>query len=176
MEKALKWCCGTISFKNEAILVHWLASVNNEWLIKMTKSFQTNSKLVQNSTMDHQEPGVNGQDDALIRFSPSSPFVTMRHYISEFDPDESSTYMSMNALKLAESWKIYIDTFTDLCDIDKVPGDNRRRLLLLLAGNKLRKLLNQLESGAGATTTTLEDTIKLLTQHFENRRAIQVKH
>ena len=105
MEKALKWCCGTISFKNEAILVHWLASVNNEWLIKMTKSFQTNSKLVQNSTMDHQEPGVNGQDDALIRFSPSSPFVTMRHYISEFDPDESSTYMSMNALKLAESWK-----------------------------------------------------------------------
>ena len=177
MEKALKLCCGTISFKNEAILVHWLASENNEWLIKMTKSFQTNSEqLVQNSTMDHQEPGVNGQDDALIRFSPSSPFVTMRHYISEFDPDESSTYMSMNALKLAESWKIYIDTFTDLCDIDKVPGDNRRRLLLLLAGNKLRKLLSQLESGAGATTTTLEDTIKLLTQHFENRRAIQVKH
>ena len=142
----------------------------------MTKSFQTNSKLVQNSTMDHQEPGVNGQDDALIRFSPSSPFVTMRHYISEFDPDESSTYMSMNALKLAESWKIYIDTFTDLCDIDKVPCDNRRRLLLLLAGNKLRKLLSQLESGAGTSTTTLEDTIKLLTQHFENRRAIQVKH
>jgi len=42
--------------------------------------------------------------------------------------------MSMNALKLAESWKIYIDTFTDLCDIDKVPIEKRRTLLLLLSG------------------------------------------
>jgi hypothetical protein len=80
----------------------------------------------------------------------------------------------MNALKLAESWKIYIDTFTDLCDIDKVPADKRRKLLLLLAGNKLRKLLAKLESDAEAPTQTLEQTVELLTRHFENRRTIQV--
>ena len=86
------------------------------------------------SSPANMEAVANGQDDAAVRLSPSSPFVTMRHYISEFDPDENSTYMSMNALKLAESWKIYIDTFNDLCDIDKVPTDKRRKLLLLLAG------------------------------------------
>ena len=91
-----------------------------------------------------QEAAINSQEEAMIRFSPSSPFVTMRHYISEFDPNESVTNMTMNALKLAESWKAYIDTFVDLCDVDKVPIENRRKLLLLLAGSKLRRLLCQL--------------------------------
>ena len=141
------------------------------------KQFQNNGGArTPPPTMESGGGSANGQDDSMIRFSPSSPFVTMRHYISEFDPDESSTYMSMNALKLAESWKIYIDTFMDLCDIDKVPIENRRKLLLLLAGNKLRRLLSQLESAAAdSTTTTLEETVHILTQHFENRRAIQVK-
>ena len=142
------------------------------------KQFQSNGGAkTPPPTMESGGGSTNGQDDSLIRFSPSSPFVTMRHYISEFDPDESSTYMSMNALKLAESWKIYIDTFMDLCDIDKVPIENRRKLLLLLAGNKLRRLLSQLESVAAdtTTTTTLEETVHILTQHFENRRTIQVQ-
>jgi len=149
------------------------------------KQFQNNAGARARTPPPAMESGAvstNGQDDSMIRFSPSSPFVTMRHYISEFDPDESSTYMSMNALKLAESWKIYIDTFMDLCDIDKVPIENRRKLLLLLAGNKLRRLLSQLESAASDSTTTtstssttLEETVRILTQHFENRRAIQVQ-
>jgi hypothetical protein len=142
---------------------------------KMTKP-KTN-EAPNSSESPPMEPQVvsNGQDESQVRFSPSSPFVTMRHYISEFDPDENSTYMSMNALKLAESWKIYIDTFTDLCDIDKVSADKRRKLLLLLAGNKLRKLLSQLEAAAETTTTALEDCVHMLTKHFENRRAIQVR-
>jgi hypothetical protein len=110
----------------------------------------------------------------MLRFSPSSPFVTMRHYISEFDPNESVTNLTMNVLKLADSWKAYIDTFVDLCDVDKVPAENRRKLLLLLAGSKLRRLLCQLESASETQTSTLEDTVRLLTQHFENRKSIQL--
>jgi hypothetical protein len=39
--------------------------------------------LNNSATMDSV---ANGQDDPAVRLSPSSPFVTMRHYISEFDP------------------------------------------------------------------------------------------
>ena len=141
---------------------------------EMTKPITNISSQTSNASQMEPQALSNDQDESLVRFSPSSPFVTMRHYISEFDPDENSTYMSMNALKLAESWKIYIDTFTDLCDIDKVSAEKRRKLLLLLAGNKLRKLLGQLETAAETTTTTLEESVQLLTKHFENRRAIQV--
>jgi hypothetical protein len=56
-----------------------------------------------------------------------------------------------------------------------VSADKRRKLLLLLAGNKLRKLLSQLEAAAETTTTALEDCVHMLTKHFENRRAIQVR-
>ena len=93
---------------------------------------------------------------------------------SEFDPNESVTNLTMNALKLADSWKAYIDTFVDLCDVDKVPVENRRKLLLLLAGSKLRRLLCQLESSTDVPTTTLEETVRLLTEHFENRKAVHL--
>ena len=135
---------------------------------------QQHQDAVRTSGMSAQEAALNNQEEAMIRFSPSSPFVTMRHYISEFDPNESVTNMTMNALKLSESWKAYIDTFVDLCDVDKVPMENRRKLLLLLAGSKLRRLLCQLETSSETQTTTLDDTVRLLTQHFENRRSIQM--
>ena len=126
---------------------------------------QQHQDAVRTSGMSAQEAALNNQEEAMIRFSPSSPFVTMRHYISEFDPNESVTNMTMNALKLSESWKAYIDTFVDLCDVDKVPMENRR---------KLRRLLCQLETSSETQTTTLDDTVRLLTQHFENRRSIQM--
>jgi hypothetical protein len=107
----------------------------------------------------------------MLQFSPTSPFVTMRHYISEFDPNESVTNLTMNPLKLADSWKAYVDTFVNLCHSDKVPAENQRKLLLLLAGSKLRRLLGQLEAAAETQTSTLEDTVQLVTQHFDRRKA-----
>lgn len=47
----------------------------------------------------------------------------MRHYISEFDPNEAVTNMSMNALKLLDSWKAYFNTFIELCDVQKVKSE-----------------------------------------------------
>ena len=126
------------------------------------------------SDLSAQEAALNNQEEAMIRFSPSSPFVTMRHYISEFDPNESATNLTMNALKLVESWKAYVDTFVDLCDVDKVPPENRRKLLLLLAGSNLRRLLCQLETSSETATSSLDETVRLLTQHFENRRCTQM--
>lgn len=101
---------------------------------KMNETLAVNESKPNFSNQTSTDGLTNGQDDVAVRLSPSSPFVTMRHYISEFDPEANSTYMSMNDLKLAESWKIYIDTFNDLCDIDKVPLEKRKKLLFLLAG------------------------------------------
>ena len=143
-------------------------------LQQQQQQHQQQQQQQQQPTVNDTQNDITSQEEALLRFSPSSPFVTMRHYISEFDPNESVTNLTMNALKLADSWKAYIDTFVDLCDVDKVPVENRRKLLLLLAGSKLRRLLCQLESAAETQTTTLEDTVRLLTQHFESRKGIQV--
>jgi len=119
----------------------------------------------------------------------------MRHYISEFDPNEAVTNMSMNALKLLDSWKAYVNTFIELCDVQKVvlfsitifyfysqlsviflqvSVENRRKLLLVLGGSKLRLLLDQLEANAESKSQSLEDTVRVITHHFESRKAVQV--
>jgi hypothetical protein len=56
-----------------------------------------------------------------------------------------------------------------------VPVENRRKLLLVLAGSKLRLLLDQLEVNAESKSQTLEDTVRVVTNHFESRKAVQVK-
>lgn len=127
-------------------------------------------KMDEGAGLKRKTVGAAGgfQDPTLL--PAGSPLVTMRTFVGEFDP-ELGAADGCPALptQLALSWRMYLQKFSDLCQVQNVPEANRGPLLRLLGGDKLRKRLLEV---AGQNPSYYE-AVDALTRHFDSRSSLQ---
>ena len=109
-----------------------------------------------------------------FELSPKSPLVTMREYLPEFDPDHGPTPTDQMPAPtdVFKAWKMYLNSFDDLCrlqGLDEADPQKKRGLLLLLAGLKLRSVLEDL----GDPGDDYAHTVSILNAHFYEKRNLR---
>jgi hypothetical protein len=97
------------------------------------------------------------------------PLDTMRQYLSEFDPD-TGPVDSPPTSQLLVAWTTYVQTFDDLCQVQKIPEVDRKPLLLLLGGMRLRDRVSQLATNSNPD---LGEVLEALANYFDSKTSVQ---
>jgi hypothetical protein len=119
--------------------------------------------------------GGNRLHHDLGQLPPTSHLVAMSRFLPEFDPEGGGAGFAPNTSgdSALHSWPTYLQIFTDLCRVEKInSSDQKKRLLLLLGGHRLRQRLKDLGDDPGGED--FDGAVARLSAHFEGKGGVRV--